>query len=65
MRLLAIGATGTIGKAVVAALRGHEVVQASHHKAPDRDGGSITLTSGVPAEQPMPGCGAVLEPAAR
>ena len=35
MKVLDIGATGTIGKAVVAALKGHEVVQASHHKAPE------------------------------
>src|SRR5579884_1490347 len=34
MRILVIGATGTIGKEVVAALRGrHEVVQASRHAA--------------------------------
>lgn len=34
MRILVIGATGTIGKAVVAALAGrHEVVSASRHKA--------------------------------
>ena len=34
MRILVIGATGTIGKAVVAALGGrHEIIQASRHKA--------------------------------
>jgi NAD(P)-dependent dehydrogenase (short-subunit alcohol dehydrogenase family) len=34
MRILVIGATGTIGKAVVAALAGrHEIIQASRHKA--------------------------------
>lgn len=34
MRILVIGATGTIGKAVVAALTGrHEIIQASRHKA--------------------------------
>jgi NAD(P)-dependent dehydrogenase (short-subunit alcohol dehydrogenase family) len=125
MRILVIGATGTIGKEVVAALRGrHEVVQASRHKAHEQvdiadaaslhalfnrvgrvdaivsaagnaawkplrdlddqdfafslanklmgqvnvarygfehvnDGGSITLTSGVLAQQPMQGSGAV------
>ena len=124
MRILVIGATGTIGKEVVAALRGHEVISASHAKAPEqvdiadpksiralyqrvgkvdaiisaagngawkplaeltdadfafslghklmgqvnvirfgfdsvRDGGSITVTSGVLSQQPMPGSGAV------
>lgn len=33
MRILVIGATGTIGKAVVAALGRHEVIPASRHKA--------------------------------
>ncbi len=34
MRILLVGATGTIGRAVAAALRGrHEVVEASRHKA--------------------------------
>ena len=124
MRVLVIGATGTIGKEVVAALRGHDVISASHAKAPEkvdiadpksiralyqrvgkvdaiisaagngawkplaeltdadfafsvghklmgqvnvirfgfdavRDGGSITVTSGVLSQQPMPGSGAV------
>ncbi|NUO63193.1 MAG: short chain dehydrogenase [Gemmatimonadaceae bacterium] len=124
MRVLVIGATGTIGKAVVAALKGHDVVRASHHEAPEkvditnpqsirelyqrvgkvdavvcaagggawkplasltdadfasslgnklmgqvnvirygfdavRDGGSLTVTSGVLAQQPMPGSAAV------
>ncbi|NUQ19668.1 MAG: short chain dehydrogenase [Gemmatimonadaceae bacterium] len=124
MRVLVIGATGTIGKAVVAALKGHEVVQASHEKAAEkvditdprsirelyqrvgkvdavvcaagggawkplasltdadfasslrdklmgqvnvvrygfdtvRDGGSLTVTSGVLADSPMPGSAAV------
>jgi len=125
MRVLLIGATGTIGKAITAALRGrHEVIQASRQKAQEQvdiadpaslrslfesvgrvdaivsaagnaawkpladltdedfafslanklmgqvnvarygfahvnDGGSITLTSGVLAQDPMPGSGAV------
>ena len=35
MKILLIGASGTIGKAVAAALRGkgHQVVEASHSKA--------------------------------
>ena len=47
MRILLIGATGTIGRAVAAALRGqgHELVEASHHKAAEHvdiaDAGSI------------------------
>lgn len=37
MRILIVGATGTIGEAVVAALRGrHELVLASHEHAPER-----------------------------
>src|SRR5690348_9036667 len=37
MRILVIGATGTIGKAVVAALTGrHEIIQASRHKADEQ-----------------------------
>jgi NAD(P)-dependent dehydrogenase (short-subunit alcohol dehydrogenase family) len=125
MRILVIGATGTIGKAVVAALAGrHQVVRASRQKADEhvdiadrsslralferlgrfdaiisaagnaawkplgeltdddfsfslsnklmgqvnlvrygfahvRDGGSITVTSGVLSQQPMMGSGAV------
>jgi NAD(P)-dependent dehydrogenase (short-subunit alcohol dehydrogenase family) len=125
MRILVIGATGTIGQAVVAALAArHEVIPASRHKAHEQvdiadpaslrslldrvgrldaivsaagnaawkpladltdadfafslanklmgqvnvarygiahvnDGGSITLTSGVLAQQPMQGSGAV------
>ena len=125
MRILVVGATGTIGQAVVAALAGrHDVVRASRHHAPERvdiadpdsiralyarigrldaivsaagnaafkplgeladedfafslgnklmgqvnllrfglasvtDGGSITLTSGVLAQQPIPGAAAV------
>src|SRR5690349_4535351 len=34
MRVLVIGANGTIGKEVVKALSGHEVLQASHTKSP-------------------------------
>lgn len=125
MRILVIGATGTIGKAIVAALSGrHQLVRASREKADEhvdiadrsslralferagrfdaivsaagnaawkplgeltdddfsfslsnklmgqvnlvrygfahvRDGGSITLTSGVLSQQPMMGSGAV------
>jgi NAD(P)-dependent dehydrogenase (short-subunit alcohol dehydrogenase family) len=125
MRILVIGATGTIGRAVVAALGDrHEIISASRHKAKEhvdiadpaslralleragrvdaivsaagnaawkalrqltddefafslanklmgqvnvarygfahvQDGGSITLTSGVLGQQPMPGSGAV------
>jgi NAD(P)-dependent dehydrogenase (short-subunit alcohol dehydrogenase family) len=37
VRILVIGATGIIGRAVVRALTAqHEVVEASHHKAPER-----------------------------
>ena len=37
MRILVIGATGTIGRAVVAALQGgHDLVLASHAKAPEK-----------------------------
>lgn len=125
MRILVVGATGTIGKAVVAGLSArHEVIQASHHRSAERvdmsdvasiralfdrvgkvdaiistagnakfapfaslsdadfqfsldnklmgqvnlarlgieslnAGGSITLTSGILAQQPMPGSGAI------
>ena len=125
MRILVVGATGTIGKAVVAALSArHEVIPASHHRSVERvdiadvasiralydrlgkldaivstagnakfaplpslsdadfayslsnklmgqvnlarlgmsalnQGGSITLTSGILAQQPMPGSGAI------
>jgi|SRR5690348_13112929 NAD(P)-dependent dehydrogenase (short-subunit alcohol dehydrogenase family) len=124
MRILVIGATGTIGKAVVAALGRHEIIPASRHKAHEQvdiadpaslralfqrvgrvdaivsaagnaawkpqaeltdadfqfslsnklmgqvnvgrygfaqvnDGGSITLTSGILAQQPMKGSAAV------
>ena len=124
MRILLIGATGTIGRAVAAALSKHDLILASHHKAPEhvdisdptsirtlltrvgqvdaivsaagnaawkpladltdadfefslrnklmgqvnlarvgfasvRDGGSITLTSGVLGQAPMVGSGAV------
>ena len=34
MRILVVGATGTIGRAVVEALAGHEVVEASHSRSP-------------------------------
>jgi NAD(P)-dependent dehydrogenase (short-subunit alcohol dehydrogenase family) len=44
MRILVIGATGTIGKAVVAALAGrHEIVEASHRSTP------LTVDISVPA----------------
>ena len=125
MRILVVGATGTIGKAVVAALSSrHEVISASHNRAAERvdvsdinsiralfervgkldaivsaagsakfaplaslsdadfaysiqnklmgqvnlvrlgmnalnQGGSITLTSGILAQKPMPGSGAI------
>jgi NAD(P)-dependent dehydrogenase (short-subunit alcohol dehydrogenase family) len=125
MRILLVGATGTIGKAVAAALQGrHELVLASRHKAHEKvdisdpssirslyervgrvdavvsaagqaafkplaelsdadfafslgnklmgqvnlvrygmdslsDGGSFTLTSGVLAQEPMPGAAAI------
>jgi NAD(P)-dependent dehydrogenase (short-subunit alcohol dehydrogenase family) len=125
MRILVVGATGTIGKAVVSALSArHEVIAASHNRAAERvdissiasiralfdrvgkvdaivsaagsakfapfasltdadfqysidnklmgqanlarigidvlnQGGSITLTSGILAQQPMPGSGAI------
>jgi NAD(P)-dependent dehydrogenase (short-subunit alcohol dehydrogenase family) len=124
MRILLVGATGTIGRAVAAALSSHDVVLASHTKAKEhvdiadpasiralyarvgpvdavisaagqakfnpldalsdddfefslrnklmgqvnlvryglgavRDGGSFTLTSGVLAQQPMVGSGAI------
>jgi NAD(P)-dependent dehydrogenase (short-subunit alcohol dehydrogenase family) len=36
MRILLIGATGTIGRAVAAALSRHDLILASHHKAPER-----------------------------
>ena len=37
MRILIVGATGTIGSVVVAALKGrHDLVLASHHDAPER-----------------------------
>lgn len=36
MRILVIGATGLLGRAVVDALRGHDVVAASHQRAPER-----------------------------
>lgn len=125
MRILVVGATGTIGKAVVAALSSrHDVIAASHNRAAERvdiadvasiralfdrvgkvdaivstagsakfapfaslsdsdfayslgnklmgqvnlarlgmaslnQGGSITLTSGILAQKPMPGSGAI------
>jgi NAD(P)-dependent dehydrogenase (short-subunit alcohol dehydrogenase family) len=124
MRILIIGATGTIGRAVVRALSSHELVLASRTEAPEHvdiadpasinalfgrigtvdaiisaagqarfipfdqlsdddfafslsnklmgqvnvarfgmsfvsDGGSITLTSGILAQQPVPGSGAI------
>ena len=34
MKILIVGATGTIGRAVVDALSGHEIVAASHSRAP-------------------------------
>jgi NAD(P)-dependent dehydrogenase (short-subunit alcohol dehydrogenase family) len=36
MRILVVGATGTIGKAVVAALESHDLVLASRHKAHEK-----------------------------
>jgi len=36
MRILLIGATGTIGRAIAAALTSHDVLLASHSKAPFR-----------------------------
>jgi NAD(P)-dependent dehydrogenase (short-subunit alcohol dehydrogenase family) len=36
MRILLIGATGTIGRAVAAALSKHDLILASHHKAPEK-----------------------------
>ena len=124
MRILIIGATGTIGKAVTAALSRHDLILASHSRSKElvdisdagsikglfsrvgridgvvscagqakfapletlsdrdfdfsyrnklmgqvnlvrfglgamRDGGSFTLTSGVLAQKPMPGSGAI------
>jgi NAD(P)-dependent dehydrogenase (short-subunit alcohol dehydrogenase family) len=45
MRILLIGATGTIGRAVAAALSKHDLIMASHEKAPEKvditDPGSI------------------------
>jgi NAD(P)-dependent dehydrogenase (short-subunit alcohol dehydrogenase family) len=36
MRILLVGATGTIGRAVAAALSSHDLVLASHSKAPEK-----------------------------
>jgi NAD(P)-dependent dehydrogenase (short-subunit alcohol dehydrogenase family) len=36
MRILLVGATGTIGRAVAAALSGHDLILASHQKAPEK-----------------------------
>jgi NAD(P)-dependent dehydrogenase (short-subunit alcohol dehydrogenase family) len=45
MRILLIGATGTIGRAVAAALSKHDLIMASHEKAPEKvditDPGSV------------------------
>ena len=73
MRILLIGASGTIGSEVARALRvDHEVVTAGRTtgevpvdlSSPDsilviNDNGSFTLTSGVLAREPMPGSSAI------
>jgi NAD(P)-dependent dehydrogenase (short-subunit alcohol dehydrogenase family) len=49
VRIIVVGATGTIGSAIAEALGGR------HGLAQVADGGSFTLTSGVLAREPMPG----------